>query len=153
MNEMMELEKVLQIATSSPDPAVRRAAVHYRKLLKEADDLKGFFSFYEQALTEAKEQVPVRIVPQQVKTRASSTRSSMDAFIRRVCDLLTGNGQPIGISRLYEEFYQKYADEDRVSLDTFRQRLIKKREHVSLLSGRGYWPAGAAVPEEDSLAA
>ena len=77
----------------------------------------------------------------------------MDAFIRRVCDLLMGNGQPIGISRLYEEFYQKYADEDRVSLDTFRQRLIKKRDYVSLLSGRGYWPAGADVPEESSLAA
>ena len=76
MSETMELEKVLQIATSSPDPAVRRAAVHYRKLLKEADDLKGFFSFYEQALTEAKEQAPVRIVPSSRSRRGRRQRAA-----------------------------------------------------------------------------
>lgn len=152
-DSLLNMKIVLEKAASSPDPAVRTAAIHYYKLQQQLHALDGFFSFYGQAQSDASLQEPIKAKPA-IKTTSAAPRGGMDAFIKRVCDLLLRNGQPIGISRLYDTFYQAHPDDDKVSLDTFRQRLFKKRHQVPLLSdGRGYWPAGVSVPQEGSLAA
>src|ERR1700722_388291 len=115
-----DTKEALEKAASSPDPAVRMAATRYYKLRKELSDLDGFFSFYVQAYSEAKTAPVIKQARPIAQTRASSTRSGMDAFIHRVCDLLVKNGKPIKIGRLYETFYESYTDEDKLSLDTFR---------------------------------
>jgi hypothetical protein len=154
---LVHTKEALEKAAASPDPAVRMAATRYYKLQQELHALDGFFTFYSQAYSESAVQAPARAKPA-VKTALTLTsRAGMDAFIRHVCELLRLNGQPVRMKRLYDSFYESYPNEDKVSEETFRQRLVKKRHLVQLIEHRGYWPADTDVPEatdmENELAA
>lgn len=142
------LREALEKAAASPDPAVRMTALRYKKLEQEKQVLDGFFQFYTQACADSTVQAP----PLRTKATSKSpltvtSRAPMDAFLRRVCDLLLSHGQPVRMKRLYGAFYERYPDEDKISEETFRQRLVKKRNIVQLVEHRGYWPADTAVPE------
>lgn len=70
---------------------------------------------------------------------------SATQFSERIIAVLKANGSPMKLSHLYEAYKASYEDPS-LRADTFRQRLVKRRDEIALIEGRRYWPTGYPVP-------
>jgi len=148
----MDMNTILEKAVASADPAVRGVAIRFRRLEHEMVGLNTFLATYGEGLEEAATTLSTqkqKTAPVHAKPNGSTgARLTSDDFTMRVKTVLTGNGGPLGISALYEAFFTQYPDQTKVSSESFRQKLVKRRNLIDLLPGRaGYWPIDVPLPD------
>lgn len=134
----------IERAVVSPDPAVRAAAIRYRTLEQERQDLESFFSLYGKAHADSSSAAPTQDVG--IKSKALPNGKMAAEFIDRIRNLLVKRGEPLRASRLYEAFYEMYPDQKKVDSEAFRQRLTRYGAAIRHVEGAGYWPADMEVP-------
>ena len=80
------------------------------------------------------------------RRRGRKTSAETDDFFLRVRNVLIEARTPLRMKNLYEVFYQRNPEQDKISEETFRQRLYKKRDRIPFHEGRGYWPVDLELP-------
>lgn len=152
---MDEMREALDKAAASPDPAVRNMAIRYQEIRSEFDQYEAFFNIYKQGITKNGTATAVRpaITRERVMVPRASRTHKVDSFSSALQTVITTYGQPMMLKELYSTYLEQHP-EDQTTIETFRQRLVKRRKApdgsalISLVKGRGYWWAGAPLPEE-----
>lgn len=145
-----DLKEALDKAANSADPAVRNMALEYQELRQKFTRCEVFFEIYKEGSRFTG--VPVRPV---VRGRIPASRpvlvpsrpqtSKADGFSLAMQGILLDAGRPMKLDDLFTVYLQQHPD-DQPPKETFRQRLVKRRDVISLVKGQGYWWAAAEVP-------
>lgn len=148
---MSDMKEALDKAAASSDQAVRSMALRYRELQKEFEQYDAFFVIYKQGVTLNNSAAVAR--PVAVKERALVPRaapvargSKVDTFSTAMQAILIAAGRPMKLNEVYTT-YQEQHQEDQTTIETFRQRLVKRRGTITLIPRRGYWWADAPLPD------
>jgi len=157
---MEDMKDALDKAATSPDPAVRNMALRYREMQQEFDQYAAFFTIYKTGITVNGTATHVRPAGRTAPANASAARErvalprtrprtdKIDVFSTDLRDLLLEINRPLRLNEIYTTYRQR-RPEDEVSIETFRQRLVKRKQQgmVSLIPQRGYWWAEAPLTE------
>jgi hypothetical protein len=150
---MDDMREALDKAAASSDPAVRNMAIRYREMEQEFGQYQAFFSVYKLGITVngAAKRGPVNAprAPVARTTPAPRRSNKEDTFASAMQALLIEHGQPMKLNDVYSAYTEKHP-EDAIPIETFRQRLVKRREPsgpITLIPQRGYWWAGAELTE------
>jgi hypothetical protein len=157
-------KSALEKAATSPDPVVRHAAIRRMEIDTEVVKLDTFLGFYAEAQEPAKPQAVNGVARREAvepKARIKVMTTDGAALVGTVkpqkegkgprlanaaVKILTEHGAPLQLQELFNELKAKHPDICPPKLDSLRPRLHEQREKVAMIKGRGYWPAGAAVP-------
>lgn len=150
--------KAIELAAQSPDARVRSLAQRRLEIEKEIEPLDGFLSFYcaeSVALpVSAKLAVGIARKPSQVANGAAQPKSVAKGKTERMIDaanvLIVAHGRPMQLAELYEAIRREHADLSLASPDSMRARLAEHRGRIARIDGRGYWPAGVEVPDDNA---
>jgi|SRR5579859_471881 len=138
---MDDMKDALDRAASSPDPAVRNMAIRYRETQQELANYEGFFAIYKQGVKTngvAPVTRPAAATRSTTAKAPSMSRSDRnDTFSTSMKNILTQNGQPMKLNEVHAA-YQAQHPEDPTSKETFRQRLVKRRDIITLVPHQGY---------------
>jgi hypothetical protein len=152
---MDEMREALDKAAASPDPAVRNMAIKYQEMQQEFGQYEAFFNIYKQGIRKngaapAAARSSATRERLHLPTPAARPRTGrVDNFSAAAQALLLAHGQPMKLKEIYTTYQQAYP-EDQTTIETFRQRLVKKRELITLVPRRGYWWAAAELPPEST---
>lgn len=154
---MDDMRTVLDKAASSSDGAVRGMALRFREMQREQEQYTAFFELYRKA-TSGVAAVPVKaaVVAREPSTPVVKRRPrerKEDTFAESIRMLVTGHGRPMKLNEMHAAYLQQHSD-DQTTVETFRQRLVKRRTHpdgvtplIVLVPKQGYWWADATLPE------
>ncbi len=148
---MDDVKEALDKAAASSDQAVRSMAIRYRELQNEFNQYEAFFSIYKQGIRSngtatstrppvTRERTPV------MRTPAVPRTDRVDTFSLALQTILTTAGHPMKLNEIYTT-YQEQHPEDQTTIETFRQRLVKRRGIVTLIPRQGYWWGDAPLTE------
>ncbi len=155
---MDAMKEALDKAASSPDLAVRSMAIDYQETLQKLDRYEAFFDIYKEGIKingtvvrpapRGRAPVTAKVAHALALPRSSNSGSSKtDGFSLALQAIMVETGHPMKLDELYSGYQQKHP-EDPVTKETFRQRLVKRRDTVILIRGQGYWWNGAELPAE-----
>ena len=149
---MDDMKEALDKAAASMDPAVRNMALRYRELQQEFGQYEAFFAIYKQGTSTNGSAPPIARAAAAPRGRAPATRQAtpradkVDVFGTAMRTILLENGHPMKLKDVYA-VYQQTHPEDQTSIETFRQRLVKRRSMLELIPQQGYWWADAPLAE------
>jgi hypothetical protein len=127
----------------SPDPTIRAVALRRKAIDVEATRLDGFLSLYSELPSTGDGSVPIKALDQVLAQ--PSPRITGD-FIAMARATLREAGRPLKLADFYAAFWRRLPGMEPCEKDSFRQRLLGCREHISLDRQVGYWIAGEPVP-------
>lgn len=133
-----DMKAVLDRAASSPDPVIRGISLEYVKAQQMADRLRPFLEVYAGGLS------IIDTAPADEQQPAVRGLNGNE-FAARVAGIVRKHGQPLLFKELYGAYVTEYGSETKT--ETFRTKLLRCRDSVQSVDGRGYWPAGEAVPD------
>lgn len=143
------LKEALDKAAASPDAAVRGMAIRYQEIQRESEQYAAFFSIYREGI-KTSASAPLRSAPARTPVvRPAAPRADRnDTFSSSVHDILMAAGHPMQLKEVHAAYQVAHTD-DMTTIETFRQRLFKRRATIVLVS-KGYWWFDTPVPEEAS---
>jgi hypothetical protein len=127
---MSAKKDLLELATSSPDPAVRALAIRRHKLDQEIEVLDGFFNLYGEESQSHAPSTAALIAPDE---------SRREVFLAAVKNILREASDPLPLATFYEVFQQQHPEIKISTKEYFRQKLYDVRDTISLLPGQGYY--------------
>jgi hypothetical protein len=151
---MDDMKEALDKAAISSDQAVRNMAIRYREMRNEFEQYEAFFNIYKLGVkpngTATVVRAPAVVRERTLAPRTSTPRSDrVDTFSTAMQAILIATGHPMKLNEVYTT-YQEQHPEDQTTIETFRQRLVKRRGVITLIPRQGYWWADAPLPSETS---
>jgi hypothetical protein len=145
---MPDMKDILDKAASSSDARIRHFAIEYKLAQQKLEQYNAFFELYGENSAEQPSTAPsspsMKLVG--VKTRGRRPASGNNTFVPVVVAILNAAGGPMQLPKMHELYLQQNPGH-AIAFETFRQKVIGRKDSFYSIRGQGYWLKGHEVPE------